>query len=173
MHIAIFCGASDKALPEYKKLAFNIGSTLGAAGHNLVYGGGISGLMGEVSKGFRQHGATVLGVTLKEFHSPLDMDHADEMVIALDIIHRKTLMCERAEAYVVLPGSFGTFDEVTWVMAEAQYGTETKPIICVTDFFSPVKDLIERMIEARLAPISLRDRIQFVETPEEVLAALH
>jgi uncharacterized protein (TIGR00730 family) len=171
MNVTVFCGSSNKAPQDFLKLAYETGVVLAARKHGLVYGGGGRGLMGEVARGFKEFGGfPAHGVTIPRWHDPaVDYAHAQQVTVCHDIAERKRLLFEAGDAFVVLPGSFGTFDEVALIMAEAQYGTHNKPIICISEyFFSPLLALINRMTESGLADQSLETRILVIDSPKDL-----
>lgn len=167
MRISVFCGASKTAAPQLLDMAYRTGRLLAERGHVVVYGGGNRGLMGEVARGAREAGGEVRAVTVPRWsHPEEDYKLAQEVTVAQDIAERKRALFEFADGFVVLPGSFGTFDEVALVMAEAQYGTHDKPIVCVSPFFESLRQLVEDMIGLGLADADLRGKIAFVRSPE-------
>ncbi|QHL87799.1 TIGR00730 family Rossman fold protein [Nibribacter ruber] len=117
--IAIFCGASSGHNPVYQQAAHQLGVLFAQQGIRLVYGGGKVGLMGVIADAVLAHGGDVLGVIPQ---SLVDMEVAHMGLTELHVVQtmheRKALMAEESDAFVAMPGGFGTFDEfceiVTW-----------------------------------------------------------
>ena len=111
--ICVFCGSSHGAKPAYAAAASRLGTMIGERGFSLVFGGGNVGLMGEVARSAHAAGARVLGVLpsfLQQLEAPLKA--AEELVVVPDMQQRKAIMLSRSDAFIVLPGGLGTFDEI-------------------------------------------------------------
>ncbi len=127
--VCVFCGAADGSRPEYKRAATVLGETLASRGITLVYGGGSMGLMGAVADGALSRGGTVVGVITTLLRSrELAHQGLSELHIVETMHERKMMMAERSEAFVVLPGGFGTLDEMFEITAWSQLGIHEKPI---------------------------------------------
>jgi uncharacterized protein (TIGR00730 family) len=128
--ICVFCASSRTLDERWLKLARDVGLALGARGHALVSGGGRVGMMGTLAEGARAGGAHTLGVIPQ---SLVDMEIADdaaaELVITDGMAARKTVMMERADAFLVLPGGLGTLDELFEVWTTRTLGQHSKPIV--------------------------------------------
>src|ERR1700710_3102784 len=109
--IAVFCAAADGARPEYRRVADELGKALAARNFGLIYGGAKVGLMGAVADAAIAGGGYVVGVIP---HVLVDKEVAHDGVTELHVtstMHtRKALMAEKADAFLVLPGGFGTFE---------------------------------------------------------------
>ena len=130
--VAVFCGSTDGAHPEYLEAARALGAGLAARGLGLVYGGASVGLMGAVADAALAGGATVVGVlpaVLRDreiAHRGLSELHFVETMHA-----RKAMMADRADAFIALPGGYGTLDEFVEVTTWAQLHIHTKPCVLV------------------------------------------
>ena len=109
--ICVFCGSSSRVAESYRQAAARLGEAIGAAGTRLVYGGGRIGLMGILADAALAAGGRVVGV-LPEFLRGLEVAHTGltELRIVPTMHDRKRVMFELADAFVVLPGGFGTVD---------------------------------------------------------------
>jgi uncharacterized protein (TIGR00730 family) len=128
-HVAVFCGASNGADPAFAEQAFALGAALAKRGVTVVYGGGRAGLMGRVADGALTGGGRVIGVITKQLadHELAHLGLAELHVV--DSMHeRKMKMADLAEAFIALPGGFGTLDELFEIAAWAQLGLHHKPI---------------------------------------------
>lgn len=145
-NIAVFCAAAEGARPEYRAVAEELGRAL--AGHNLglIYGGAKVGLMGAVADATLAAGGHVIGVIP---HVLVDLEVAHEGISELHIVDtmhtRKALMGEKANAFVVLPGGFGTFEELFEVLAWQTLKLHEKPIVLlnVSGFYDAMLQFLE------------------------------
>lgn len=128
--VAVFCAAADGARPVYRTLATELGEMLAARGIGLIYGGAKVGLMGAVADAALAGGGHVVGVIP---HVLVDLEVAHEGVTEMHVtstMHtRKALMSERADAFVILPGGFGTFEELFEVLAWQTLNIHSKPVV--------------------------------------------
>jgi len=127
--VCVFCGASSGRLAAYSEAARAFGEAVAARGLGLVFGGGRVGLMGAVADGALSRGAEVIGVIPQ---SLVDRELAHGGVSALEVVgslhERKARMAELADAFVALPGGFGTLDELLEQLTWSQLGLHDRPI---------------------------------------------
>ena len=139
--VCVFCGSSSGRLPVYAEVARSFGAALAARGIGLVYGGGRVGLMGAVADGALAGGGEVIGVIPQQL---VDRELAHGGVTDLRIVdslhERKALMAANAEAFVALPGGFGTLDELMEQLTWSQLGLHSKPVglLDVEDYWRPL-----------------------------------
>ena len=130
--VAVYCASSDGNSPEYLAEARVLGAAIAAAGLGLVYGGANVGLMGAVADAALAGGAEVIGV-LPSVLAGREIAH--EGLTALEFVptmhERKARMVELADAFLALPGGYGTFDELLEVVTWAQLGLHAKPCILI------------------------------------------
>lgn len=126
--IAVYCGSSNGVDPSYVRCAHDFGALLAREGIALVYGGGNVGLMGAVADGVLRAGGEVHGV-ITEALRVKELAHLElTSLVVVDTMHeRKAAMADRADAFVALPGGFGTFDELFEVITWTQLGIHEKP----------------------------------------------
>jgi uncharacterized protein (TIGR00730 family) len=126
--IAVYCGSSNGVDPSYVRCAHDFGALLAREGIALVYGGGSVGLMGAVADGVLRAGGEVHGV-ITEALRVKELAHLElTSLVVVDTMHeRKAAMADRADAFVALPGGFGTFDELFEVITWTQLGIHEKP----------------------------------------------
>jgi uncharacterized protein (TIGR00730 family) len=127
--ICVFCGSSDDIAAEYLTAARRMGSAIARRGATLVYGGGGTGLMGAVANGALAEGGRVIGVLTEQFDTPV-LRHPDlsERRVAATMHERQRQMGEMSDAFVALPGGFGTLGELFEVLCWAQIGLHDRPI---------------------------------------------
>ncbi len=132
MNLCVFCGSSDGARPQYRAEAAGLGTLIAARGWGLVYGAASIGLMGAVADAVLAGGGPVVGV-LPAVLRDKEVAHAGlSELVYVDTMHqRKMLMADRADAFVALPGGFGTLDELMEIVTWAQLGIHNKPVVLV------------------------------------------
>jgi uncharacterized protein (TIGR00730 family) len=128
--VAVFCSAADGRDPAYRAVAEELGRALAERGLGLVYGGGKAGLMGAVADAALAGGGHVVGVIP---HVLVDLEVAHHGVTELHVTEtmhiRKAMMAERADAFLVLPGGFGTLEEMFEVLAWQTLKLHAKPVV--------------------------------------------
>ena len=170
--ICVFCGSSHGAKPAYAQAAARLGTLIGQRGFSLVFGGGNVGLMGEVARSAHEAGARVLGVLpsfLQHLEQPLKT--AEELVVVPDMQQRKAIMLARSDAFIVLPGGLGTFDEIFEVLSTAQLQVHKKPIVLVNTegYFAKYETLIAHIVREGFAIRNIENFYRIVPTPEAAL----
>lgn len=170
--VCVFCGSSTNVAEAYRQSATLLGTALGQAEMDLVYGGGHVGLMGIVADAALAAGSRVTGIIprfLKEFE--VGHEGLDELVITETMHDRKQLMYERADAFVTLPGGLGTFDETIEVITWTQLGLSSKPVILVNvdGYWDPFLALIRHSIAEGFAKPEHEAILSIVATPEEAI----
>lgn len=123
----MFCGSSPGRRPEYREAARALGAHLATSGISLVYGGGKTGLMGAVAGAALAAGGEVIGVMPKPLVDK-EVSHPGltQLHIVASMHERKALMADLADAFVALPGAFGTFDELCEILCWGQLGFHEK-----------------------------------------------
>jgi uncharacterized protein (TIGR00730 family) len=128
--IAVFCASANGANPAYRSTAEDLGRTLAQRNLGLIYGGGNTGLMGALADAALAAGGHVIGVIP---HVLVDLEVAHHGVTELhvtDTMHtRKALMASRADAFIILPGGYGTFEELFEVLAWQTLKIHSKPVV--------------------------------------------
>jgi uncharacterized protein (TIGR00730 family) len=143
---AVFCASASGVRAEYVAAADELGRTLARRGIGLIYGGGNTGLMGAVADGALAEGGHVVGVIP---HVLVDLEVAHQGVTELHVtstMHtRKELMAERADAFIILPGGYGTFEEMFEVLAWQTLKIHSKPVVVlnVAGFFDTMLTFLD------------------------------
>lgn len=127
--ICVYCGSSDEVPAKYFEAARAMGAAIAERGFELVYGGGSTGLMGAVADAALAAGGQVTGVLPENFNKP-ELAHAGltRLELVTDMHARKARMIALADAFIAMPGGFGTLEEVFEALTWAQIGLHTKPI---------------------------------------------
>ncbi|MCS7101213.1 MAG: TIGR00730 family Rossman fold protein [Burkholderiaceae bacterium] len=127
--VCVFCGSCAGARPEYARAARTLGELLARRGITLVYGGGHVGLMGELADAAIAAGGRVVGVIPQHLMQPEVAHQRLAELRVVDSMHtRKRTMAERADAFVVLPGGYGTFEEMFEMVTWLQLRLHAKPV---------------------------------------------
>lgn len=173
--VCVYCGSSNKVDDVYKKTAHALGMALAKNDIGLVYGGGHVGLMGIIADSVISAGGKVTGI-IPKFLDDREEKHEGltELHIVDDMHTRKHMMAERADAFIMMPGGFGTLDETFEVLTWKQLGLHTKPIVIynVNQFWDPAVKLIENVITAGFALESNRDLFHVAQNLEDVFEGL-
>jgi uncharacterized protein (TIGR00730 family) len=142
----VYCGSADGLNQGYLDAASETGRLLAQKSIRLVYGAGKTGLMGAVADGALEAGGWVTGVVPVSLNSPA-LIHASlsQLEITADIHARKARMSLLADAFIALPGGFGTFDELFEALTWSQIGMHQKPIgaLNIEGYFDPMLMMIE------------------------------
>lgn len=130
--VCVFCGSGDGARPEYVATARELGRTIAQSGYGLIYGGACVGLMGAIADAALEAGGEVVGV-IPDVIMDREIGHCGltELCVVRTMHERKALMAERADAFVALPGGYGTMDEFIEIVTWAQLKIHSKPCVLV------------------------------------------
>jgi len=173
--ITVYCGSADGIHADYYLAAFQMGKTLAEHGISLIYGAGKTGLMGALADGVLQSGGEVTGVIPGGLNTP-QLAHAGltHLEILPTIQQRKARMSELANAFIALPGGFGTFDELFETLTWAQIGLHRKPVglLNTRGYFDPLVSLIDHALKEGFIYPEHRHLICQAELPEDLLMAL-
>ena len=158
--ICIFCGSSTGVRSEYADAAKAMGQALLRRRIGLVYGGGCVGLMGTVADAVMGGGGEVIGV-IPEALVTRELAHGDitQLIIVHSMHDRKAKMAELADAFIALPGGYGTFEEFCEILTWAQLGMHRKPcgILNVNNYYEPLMRLFDNAVaEGFLRPANRR-----------------
>ena len=171
MKIAVYCGSVSGTEPEYMAVARKLGDWIGRNGHELVYGGSKTGLMGAVADAVLKHGGKVIGVLPdvklihERRHPGLSECHLTDTMSA-----RKDKMIALSDAYIALPGGFGTLDEISDVLCLNRLQLIRRPTVLVNTrgFYEPVRQLVLNMIDAGFVGGEEMDMLRITGDVEEI-----
>ena len=150
--ICVYCGSNAGSRPAYAERAAALGERIAREGLALVYGGGNVGLMGLAADAALAAGGEVIGVIPEQL---VTWEVAHKGVSRLEVVanmhERKMRMFDLADAFVALPGGFGTLDEMFEMLTWRQLGTGDKPcaFLDVDGFYAPLLQMIDRMVAER------------------------
>ncbi len=172
MDICVFCASSDDIAQEYFEVAKALGQEIGKRGHNLVYGGSDSGLMGTVARAVRQSGGAIIGVVPRRIaENYVTYDDADEFILTETMAERKAVMEERADAFVVMPGGFGTLEELFEVLTlkQLRYIDSAIVLLNTNEFYHPLLNMFDHLFDTGFAYPIYRQLYVTQDTPLEAI----
>ncbi len=172
--ICVFCASSSGRRPEYRSCAEELGLELAQRKIGLVYGGGNVGLMGALADSVLSAGGEAIGV-IPEHLMAKEVGHKG--LTKLHVVHsmheRKALMADLSDAFIALPGGFGTLEEFCEVLTWSQLGLHAKPcgIVNVLDYYTPLLTMFDHAVQERLLKPENRALVLARNAPAELLQA--
>lgn len=173
--VAVFCGGSSGRKAIYMQEAHRLGEILARKEIKLIYGAGTTGLMGAVSNGAFSENGYVIGATIKELYNiekPAEIaKKASKFEVWDQMAQRKVSMVDQADAICILPGGYGTMDELFEVLTLKQLGIIKSPIIVVNidGFYNTLQQFIFEMVgEGFVKPYQVK-LLTFVKSVDDVL----
>jgi hypothetical protein len=173
--ICVFCGSSTGIPPLYADVARSVGVELAQRQRRLVYGGGSAGLMGLVADAALEAGGEVIGVIPQ---SLISREAAHSRLTSLHVVatmhQRKALMAELSDAFVALPGGYGTLDEVSEMLTWRQLGLHAGPVglINVDGYYDQLLAFLDRAVADGFVRRPHRESLCVGRSLAEVLEAL-
>jgi len=150
MNICIYGASSVKTSKEYIDAVQKLGECLAGNGHNLIFGGGASGLMGAAARGFTAGGGKIIGVAPRFFDADgVLYDKCTEFIFTDTMRERKKILEDKSDAFVVCPGGVGTFDEFFEIITLKQLGRHNKAVIIFNtgNYFDELLKLMNKAFE--------------------------
>ncbi len=179
LNVCVYCSSRNEVEPAFGAVADAVGQHLATAGHTLVYGGGSTGLMGRVARSFHTHaipgGGKIVGVIPASMKSvEVAYLDADELVETVTMRERKHEMDERADAFLILPGGFGTLEELSEVITHRYLKFHHKPIVILNPdgFYDHLLALFDHFIETGMAKDVYREMYVVTDDVDEAMNAL-
>lgn len=173
--VAVFCGSNFGYSPAYKQAAQDLAAELVRQNISVVYGGTTKGLMGVIAGTVLELGGEVTGIITQrlfdkgQFHQGLT-----HHVVSPSMRERKAKMGELADAFIALPGGFGTFEELLEAATLTQLGEHSKPcgVLNILDFYEPLKLMMDKAIQEGFMKPQMRDTVLFESDSGTLLKAL-
>ena len=180
--VAVYLGSAPSCKEVYKGLAYELGNRIARAGLVLIYGGAAVGTMGALADGALEAGGEVIGIFPKGFRGTKEVRESGLQVVQQglsDFIEvagfseRKQQMEDMSDGCIVLPGSFGTLDELFTYACNRAIDKHVKPILVFNfeGYYDPLKQLLANMQEAGFMKPVMAGAVTFCDTIEEILAA--
>jgi len=173
--VCVYCGSSDRLDPIHKEAADNLGTQLAKEGIRLVFGGGRVGLMGILADAIIRNGGRALGFIPYYLEEHEGSHNGVQEMHIVDSMHtRKSKMAENSDAFLVLPGGFGTLDELFEIITWRQLELHKKPIIIINidNYWDPLIALMKNIVENNFARLSDIHLITIVSSVDEAMHAL-
>jgi hypothetical protein len=174
-NVAVFCASADGINPLYRAVAVELGEAIAKRNLGLVYGGAKVGLMQAVADAALAHGGRVVGV-IPEVLVNFEVAHhgISELHITSNMHTRKALMGERSDAFITLPGGYGTFEELFEVLAWQTIGIHSKPVVLINTngFYDKMLTFLDHCLAEGMTSRKKRDILLVANTVEEVFPLL-
>lgn len=155
MNIAVFCSSSNHIADHYKQSAFQLGVQIAQNGNTLIYGGATGGLMDAIAEGAKSVNGKIIGVIADAIVKMKRQSNLPtEQIVVETMSDRKIEMKKRSDIFVILPGSYGTLDEMLDIIASGIVGEHKKPLIIVNNkgFYDNLLKQIEYMRTEHFMP---------------------
>ncbi|TAM61008.1 MAG: TIGR00730 family Rossman fold protein [Rhodanobacter sp.] len=169
--LCVYCGSSSGKHPEYAAQARAFGAEMARRHITLVYGGGKVGLMGTLADAVLAGGGKAVGVIPRQLVER-EVAHPEltELHVVETMHQRKTRMYELSDAFVALPGGFGTMDEMFEMLTWAQLGLHRYPcaFLDVRGYYSSLRAMMARMVDEGFVKSRQRDSIWFGDDMEQL-----
>ncbi|XP_027365932.1 cytokinin riboside 5'-monophosphate phosphoribohydrolase LOG7 [Abrus precatorius] len=173
--ICVYCGSSSGNKASYQEAAVELGKELVERRIDLVYGGGSVGLMGLVSQAVHDGGRHVLGVIPRSL-MPREItgDPIGEVRAVSDMHQRKAEMARQADAFIALPGGYGTLEELLEIITWAQLGIHSKPVglLNVDGFYNSLLSFIDKAVDEGFISPKARRIIVSAPTAKQLVREL-
>lgn len=172
MKICIFGAASNKINQKYIDEVEKLGEYLAENGHSLVFGAGANGLMGAAARGFKRKGGKIYGVIPTFFREEcveVIYTECDELIYTETMSERKAKMEDLADAFIIVPGGIGTFEEFYEVLTLKQLGRHTKPIAIydIDGYYDKLEEFMEYSMQEGFINEVCREIYACVGNPQE------
>jgi len=174
--VCVFSGSSPGSRPEYGAAARELGRLLVEQNLQVVYGGANVGLMGALADAVLEAGGTVVGVIPRGLiHKEVAHKRLTELHVVSSMHERKTKMEALSDAFVALPGGFGTLEETLEILTWGQLGIHTKPcgLLNVAGYYDPLLEFLNHACAEQFLRPQHRDMLCVATTPDALLIQLH
>ena len=173
--VTVYCSSSNKVAKVFVDATAELGRAIARNGWKLVYGGNAVGLMKTLADACRDAGGKVIGVTPRLFIDKGVGDcHCEELIVTDGMRDRKAQMEQRGDAFVALPGGFGTFEEFFEIICGKQLAYHNKPIVLmnIAGYYDPLLAMIERGHEMSFIRPRARDLYHVVTGVADAMSYL-
>ena len=173
MNVCIFGASSSITKEHYIRSVEELGRILAERGHALIFGAGGAGLMGAAARGFKAGGGRVTGIVPDFFINEVQavlFDGCDEMIYTRTMAERKTLMEDKADAFITVPGGIGTLEEFFEVLTLKQLGRHRKAMVIynVNGYFDKLKELLDGAVAEGFLNAHCLDFVLIADDAEQI-----
>lgn len=172
MKICVFCSSSNGVNNIYFSAAEKLGSLIGSKNHTLIYGGANVGLMEHIALSTKKINGKIIGIIPQKIHdNKLSSNITDKLIVSKTMDERKKIMRDMSDAFIALPGGFGTLEEILEVITLKQLDYHQKPIVFINtnDFFNDIFKQFEKSFDELFAKENYRKLYEIVDTPNEAI----
>lgn len=171
--ICVYCGSKAGEDSHFSALAEATGAALAQSGVRMVYGGAEAGLMGRAARAALNAGGEVFGVIPEFLIAREGVQDGADIRITATLASRKAMMVEEADGFLILPGGFGTLEEIFDMIMLRQLGRHRKPAAFVDQaFWKPLEQLIGHVVETGFADPDVLDAVSFHPSPQAAIDGL-
>jgi len=173
--ICVFCGSQPGVNSAYAEAARELGHLLARHDITLIFGGGMTGIMGILADATLDAGGRAIGIIPDSMNVPRVVhENLTDLIVTPDMHTRKAKMVEMSDGFIALPGGLGTLDELFETLTLSQLGYEPKPIgiLNVAGYYDPLVELIDHAIQAGFVKPQYRDIFTVQKIPSALLTAM-
>ena len=170
--ICVFSSSSDEIPKHFFDCARELARLITERNHALLYGGGNVGLMGEMSNTVKENNGKLIGVIPRLLHDKgYSFSAASELIVTLDMRERKTIMEQRSDAFITMPGGFGTLEEFAELVTLKQLKYHWKPIILLNwhGYYDSLLKFFHQLFEQKFAMHKHEHIYKVVDTPQNAI----
>jgi len=152
--ICVYSSSSCELDPIYFEAAAKLGESIAKHGDTMLFGGGMRGLMGATARAVHEHGGKVIGVIPEALNiKGVAYESCDEFIVTKDLRTRKAVMDERSDAFIALPGGYGTLEELLEIITLKQLGYHQKAIVIlnINNYYDPLLRQFDEIIGQNFA----------------------
>lgn len=171
--ICVYSSSSDAVKPVFFETAMSLGSLIAKGNHQLIYGGASVGLMGEIAKAAHSNNGYVIGVMPEGLaNKGISFENCNEFIVTKDMRDRKATMEDISDAFIALPGGFGTLEELLEIMTGKQLSFHNKAIVLInTDgFYDKLLELFEQIYSLNFAKSVYKNLYYVAEDAEKAVS---
>ena len=174
MKIAVYGAASSLIDKSYVEAGEELGRKLVERGHMLVFGGGANGMMGATARGVHEKGGVIIGVVpdfFREASSEISFKNCNEFVYTDTMRERKLVMEKVSDAFIIVPGGIGTFDEFFEILTLKQLGRHNKAIVIynINGFYDEFAQALYKFVQEKFITEDCADLCKIYTNPDEIL----
>ena len=174
MKICVFGAASDRIDSAYIKAVEELSEKLAKRGHSLVFGAGATGLMGAAARGFKRGGGRIYGVIpefFKEESVELIFEDCTEITYTETMAQRKAKMEDEADAFIIVPGGIGTFEEFFEVLTLKQLGRHNKAMVLfnVEHYYDDLEKFMKTVTDRNFITFKCSDMYSVIDSDEKLI----
>jgi uncharacterized protein (TIGR00730 family) len=171
--ICVYSSSSETIAASYFAVATELGREIARRGDRLLFGGGMTGLMGATARAVHQECGTVIGVIPKSLNRRnVVYEYCDELIVTEEMRTRKAIMDQRSNAFIALPGGYGTMEELLEIITLKQLHYHQKPVVIfnTTGFYDQLLGQFEQIIKLDFAKPDCRELYHVTNSVPEALA---